>query len=213
MNNEDLEKIDFKTLDYHLRYKQETAAQFAVLLLLVDYEGQLQVLFELRSKTLNADSQPGDISLPGGYCESADVVAEALRETQEEIGVPAQAIEIHGVMEALVAGSERLITPVVGHLPDFSWDMLELNREEVEAVFLVPLSFFVETKPQQHFVAYTPVFGEDFPFDKITGGRDYRWKTRGEEFSFYYYRDYTIWGFTAAIIRQFVNILAASARL
>jgi hypothetical protein len=92
-------------------------------------------------------------------------------------------------------------------MPTFSFDKLKLNIYEVEEVFLVPLSYFMENEPEIHYVDYTPAFYDDFPFDKIANGRDYRWTKRTDEVKFYFYKQYNIWGFTATMTHGFIQIL------
>ena len=72
--------------------------------------------------------------------------------------------------------------------------------------FLVPLSFFLETEPEIYRAQVQVMPGEDFPFDKIQGGRDYNWRKRREEMLFYHYGEHSIWGITAKIMRAFVKI-------
>lgn len=207
MDKNILKKVDFKKLDYQLKYEKKASAQYSVMLLLVDYEDELHMLFELRSKLLSLQSQPGDVSFPGGFCENADTVTEALRETHEEIGLLPQDIEICGIMADMTAGSGRTITPIVGYVPHFRWEMLKLNPKEVEEVFLVPLQYFMENEPEKHHVEYKPFFKDDFPFDKIANGRNYRWKKRSNDILFYFYKQYSIWGFTATMTNHFIYIL------
>ena len=66
---------------------EETAMRFAVLIPLVQVNGEWHVLFELRSLTMR--KQPGDISFPGGRNDPSDAtpVDAAIRETHEELGV------------------------------------------------------------------------------------------------------------------------------
>lgn len=181
--------------------------KYSVLILLLNIKGEINILFEVRSRNLSENAQPGDISLPGGLCEDDDVIGEALRETYEEVGIYPTEIEILGRMNPIFTGDERKIIPVVGYAKDIDISKLNISADEVEEVFTVPLDFFLKSEPKVHTVNYQAEFEEEFPFDKIHKGRDYNWKPRREKVYFYYYKDYNIWGITAKIINQFVKIL------
>ena len=78
------------------------------------------------------------------------------------------------------------------------------NPEEVSEVFTVPVNFFVNTSPKTYEVEWKPAFPEDFPFEKIYGGRDYEWRPRKSKIRFYEYEGRVIWGMTARIIENYV---------
>lgn len=181
--------------------------KYSVLILLLDIDGEINILFEVRSRNLGENAQPGDISFPGGLCEDDDVIGEALRETYEEVGVYPSEIEILGRMNPVFTGDERKIIPVVGYAKNIDISSLKISFDEVEEVFTVPLEFFLNNEPKVHSINYQAEFDEQFPFDKIYKGKNYNWKPRREKIYFYYYKDYNIWGITAKIINQFINIL------
>ncbi len=201
-------KIDFRNINYSM--PPCLGIKYAVLILLCEMDGDVHILFEVRSRRLNANAQPGDISLPGGMCECDDVVGEALRETEEEVGIQSEQIEILGQMNPMTTGYGRNVIPVVGYIDALDTDKLKLNLNEVEEVFFVPLSFFLTAKPERHIICYDVVFNDEFPFEKIENGRNYKWKQRREEILFYFYEEYNIWGLTAKIIEAFVNVLRAN---
>lgn len=181
--------------------------KYSVLILLLEIDGEVNILFELRSKNLGENAQPGDISLPGGLCEDDDVIGEALRETYEEVGIYPSEIEILGRMNPSFTGYGRQIIPIVGYAKNIDISTLNLSFDEVEEVFTVPLEFFLNNEPKVHVINFMPEFDDGFPFDRIYNGRDYNWRPRSEKIYFYYYKDYNIWGITAKIINQFINIL------
>jgi 8-oxo-dGTP pyrophosphatase MutT (NUDIX family) len=119
----------------------------AVLALLVQRTDadDLEFLFTLRSSDLKNHS--GQISFAGGRSEGTETVIEtALRETWEEIGVPAEQIRILGGITPLyVPVSQSMIHPIVGfHVGE---PMMHLNPDEVEEVFFVPITEFL--KPER----------------------------------------------------------------
>lgn len=155
----------------------------AVLVPLVYHGAEPDLLFTLRTDTV--ETHKGQISFPGGVMDRDDVhaVATALRETEEEVGVPSTHIEPIGLLDDLQTPTGFSITPVVGLITNLP--PLRLNPEEVAEVFFVPLKFFL---------------------DPLAGRREER-LVRGRLWDVWYY-DHggrTIWGVTAAIIRSFID--------
>jgi len=93
-----------------------TARVAAVLVLLYLHEGEWYLPLTLRPETL--PDHPGQISLPGGSVEATESLQQAaLRELDEELGVPAEGIELVGLLSPLyVFGSNFLVNPLVGVL-------------------------------------------------------------------------------------------------
>lgn len=100
--------------------------------------GEASVLFTLRSLQLGAHS--GQISLPGGRHDATDpsLEATALREADEEVALPEQAVEVLGPLSPLVVPvSGNIIHPFVG--VSTHPGPLRPNPDEVESYFFVPL--------------------------------------------------------------------------
>ncbi|OAI51182.1 hypothetical protein AYO46_08565 [Betaproteobacteria bacterium SCGC AG-212-J23] len=106
----------------------------------------LTVLFTQRTANLRAHS--GQVSFPGGRAEPSDATPEftALRETQEEIGLPPARVEVLARMPEYLTRTGYRVTPVVGLVAP----PLELvpDSREVDAVFEVPLAFLLD--PANH---------------------------------------------------------------
>jgi 8-oxo-dGTP pyrophosphatase MutT (NUDIX family) len=151
----------------------------AVLIPVVDRGAEATVLLTQRTETLRSHS--GQVAFPGGRIDPTDASPEdaALRETFEEIGVPASAIEVIGRMPDYVTGSGYRIVPVLGIVtPPFE---LAINEHEVDAVFEVPLGFLMTVANHNR-------------ESRIWQGKE----------RFYYtmpYGERFIWGVTAGIIR------------
>ena len=79
------------------------------------------------------------------------------------------------------------------------------SEEEVKEVFCVPVTYFKNTPAKAYEVAWNPVFPDDFPFDKIYGGRNYGWRPQRTRIRFYEYQGRVIWGMTARIIEGYVK--------
>ncbi len=152
----------------------------AVLVPLVFHDDGATVLLTQRATNLNSHS--GQISFPGGQRERADRTPEdtALRETEEEIGLPRMHIELVGRLGTHDTGSGYRVMPVIGLIaPPFP---IQPEPLEVAEVFEVPLDHVLE--PANH-----------------------RFETRihrGSERQFCVmpYGDYFIWGLTARLLRE-----------
>jgi 8-oxo-dGTP pyrophosphatase MutT (NUDIX family) len=124
--------------------REPTAA--AVLIPIVVHEAVMSVLLTQRTEHLN--DHAGQVSFPGGRAEPADAspIETALRETEEEIGLPRSQIEIIGTLPDYLTGTGYRVTPVVGLItPPLS---LRADPFEVAEVFEVPLAFLMD--PANH---------------------------------------------------------------
>ena len=114
----------------------------AVLVPIVDRAGGLTVLFTQRTEQLKSHS--GQVSFPGGRTEPGDPSPEftALREAQEEIGLPRERVEVLIRLSDYLVRTGFRVTPVVGLLtPPFE---LSPDAREVAEVFEVPLAFLLD---------------------------------------------------------------------
>ncbi len=120
----------------------ENLIEAAVLVLLVYYENQWQVLYTRRAD--NVRDHKGQVSFPGGSRENEDQSFEmtALRETSEEIGLDPTNIQILSNLLCVKTISNYLIMPIVGTI---SWPQpLQLASDEVKRVFLIPLDWLAD---------------------------------------------------------------------
>lgn len=192
---------------------EETAVRSAVLIPLIEINNEWHVLFQMRALTMR--KQPGDISFPGGRVDPTDdsTKAAAIRETSEELGISEELIEIIGELSLFITTSSFVIYPFVAKLHVGDINELNINKDEVEKVFTVPLSWLLTHEPYMHLISFQPVPSADFPFDKIMNGVQYEWRTRLLEEWFFEYEEYTIWGMTARILKHFVHLLNAEDEL
>ena len=123
-----------------LRYTQNLQPA-GVLIPLVERTAGLAVLLTQRSAALSQHA--GQISFPGGRMEKGDrnILATALRETQEEIGLHPDLVEIAGYLDPSPTVSGYAVTPVIGLVADGF--QLKIDPDEVEFVFEVPLDFLL----------------------------------------------------------------------
>jgi 8-oxo-dGTP pyrophosphatase MutT (NUDIX family) len=124
-----------------------TLTAAAVLVPIVRREPEMTVIFTQRTTHLRAHS--GQVSFPGGRAEPHDPTPEftALREAQEEIGLPMERVEVVARLPDYLTRTGFRVTPVVGLLtPPFE---LAPDAREVEEVFEVPLAFLLDPKNHQ----------------------------------------------------------------
>lgn len=179
--------------------------QAAVTVPLVDIDGQPSVLFEVRSGKLQW--QPGEICFPGGRIEADDIspLHAAVRETTEELGVLPESIEVLGQLDIMVSAIGVMLYPFAVELTA-QWP-LAYNTDEVAEVFTVPLEFLLNTKPEvaSMEMATKPLTG--FPFDLMPPGYPQGYRRRAKyPVLFYKYKQYVIWGLTARILDDFLNL-------
>lgn len=185
---------------------ESTAFRSAVLIPLVQVEGQWCVLFEVRSSTMR--SQPGDICFPGGRIDPTDEspLFAALRETHEELGVNPDTVEVLGPLSPYIASPSFVVYPFAG-IVDYKELIRSYNKHEVEEVFTVPLHYLLSHEPYMHPVMVNLSPDSNFPYDKIRNGANYQWRGRTMEEWFFEYGPYTIWGLTARILKHFIEVI------
>lgn len=176
-------------------------AAVAVPLLAID--GEDYVLFTVRSQTLRR--QPGEISFPGGHCESTDKTGAdaAIRECSEELGIDTNQIELLGSLDCLVSAIGVKLHAVVVRL---HIDKFTPNPDEVGEIFTVPLSYLLTMEPTVGHLDIGTKPLRDFPFHLLEGYQ-IDWKIR-QNYSvyFYPYEQYTIWGLTGRVLKNFLDL-------
>ena len=179
---------------------------FAVLVPLLFHEGELHVIYQIRSHKVKR--QPGEISFPGGEVEVDEkFIDAAVRETYEEIGAFPDNIEIIGELDYTVLTSNFFLYPYVGLIKNTEIKDLILNKDEVQEIFAVPLKYLLEYSPELYDLQYKPVITDDFPLHKIPNGENYNWRVINYPSPFYEYDNNIIWGLTAKITKDFLDIL------
>ncbi len=162
----------------------------AVLVPVFELNGIPHLLLTKRTDTV--EHHKGQISFPGGGEEPGDedLLATALRETSEEIGIPPGAVEIWGRLDEIdTVVSGFAITPFVGRIPPTV--TVRPNPNEIEEIVMVPLAVFLDP-------------GRLRTDRVVRDGRTF-------ELLFYDYAPHVIWGATARIIRGLVGVLRQEA--
>jgi peroxisomal coenzyme A diphosphatase NUDT7 len=185
----------------------ETFSEYAILLPLIEVNGQTHVLFEVRS--LNMRRQPGEICFPGGRIDrsDSDEKAAAIRETSEELGIHTDTISDVYPLDYIVSPFGTIIYPYVGKI-NVSLKQLKPNQAEVDEIFTTPLTYLQEREPDLYNIKFKMEPEESFPFKQIPGGENYNWQARNMKEHFYYYEDKVIWGLTARVLHHFVKLLS-----
>jgi len=185
---------------------EESFSKYAILLPLIEKTDETHILFEVRS--MNLRNQPGDICFPGGKIDQSDKTARhtAIRETSEELGIPETYMYDIIPLDYIVSHFGRIIYPYMGRV--INYGQMSPNPYEVEEIFTVPLSYFLQTEPKAYKVDFQVLPEENFPYDLIIGGKNYDWQTRHINELFYEYGDRVIWGLTAKILTHFITLLS-----
>jgi 8-oxo-dGTP pyrophosphatase MutT (NUDIX family) len=164
-----------------------------VLLLLHEVEGTDYLVFQQR--THGVRHHKGEISFPGGARDPEDVTLldTALRETHEEIGVPRDLVEVYGQLDDTATfGSNYLIRPFVGAAPTGTELTFIEAAREVRELLHVPVEHLLSKESHIWKVAERAGVTETSPA--------------------YAYEDHVIWGATARMLGQFLELLDPDAR-
>jgi 8-oxo-dGTP pyrophosphatase MutT (NUDIX family) len=129
----------------------------------------------------------GEISFPGGVVDEEDLelINTALREAHEEIGLRKSDVEIIGILDDIVTITEFIVTPIVGLFP-YPYPF-KVSEVEIAELIEVPLSSLLHKE----------CFSER---EIIRGGQK-------EVVYAYQYGDHIIWGATARILKQFLDLI------
>lgn len=166
-----------------LQAKQRHAA---VLILLAPSKAGPELIFTRRSESLSRHA--GQISFPGGTVDAddPDPIQTALRESEEEIGLISQNVDILGTMEWYVMPSGFVVLPVIGQL--LQSQSFVANPAEVVEIFSIPLQTLLDVKL--------------YKSDTMT--------RKGIKRRFYYFefKEHYVWGATAGMLRSLALLLS-----
>ncbi|MBU3218869.1 NUDIX hydrolase [Clostridium algidicarnis] len=181
----------------------------SVMILLEEINGVTYIIFEVRA--LNLRHQPGDVCLPGGKIEEDESPKEAaIRETMEELNLVRKDIEYIGEMDYLVTPYGSIMYTFIGELKG-NKDIIP-SSYEVDHIFKVPLDFFLKEEPTFYEMEIGPKSTEGFPFELINRGENYKFSKGMLSQYFYKYENHVIWGFTARIVKEFIDIIKKERR-
>lgn len=160
----------------------------AVLILLVKDHDHWSILYTQRTNSVR--DHKGQVSFPGGAWEECDPCLKdtALRETTEEIGINVNGIKVFGSLPGYKTITNYYITPFIGTM---SWPVkLQLETEEVESVFLIPITWLMDKKNREdrEFVDKAMNIHRNVPFFKEFDG-------------------HLLWGITAMLTIRLIDLL------
>ena len=157
----------------------------AVLLPLFVKDGSCHILFTKRSQKVRYHK--GEISFPGGNYDATDddLLATALREAHEEIGLKPQDVSLLGALDEMMTMTDFIVSPFVGHIP-YPYTFIP-SPDEIAEIIILPLADFLKAG----------VLSEEY--------RTYNKKT--EKVPIYHSGGHVIWGATARILRQFLELI------
>jgi len=159
----------------------------AVLIAITD-RPQPGMLFTLRHAGLRAHA--GQVAFPGGRLdpEDADAVAAALREAEEEIALPRDAVDVLGRSDMFRTGTGFAIEPIIGIVPP---DLpLHPAEAEVDAIFEVPVDFLLDPANRRY--------------------ETVDWQGGKRSYYEYLWEDRRIWGVTAAMLVNLARRIEAA---
>ena len=167
----------------------------------------LYLLYEKRARHMKR--QPGEICFPGGELEPGETTETcALRETREEIGISEEQIKIVCQLDTIYTYSNFAMYCYLGIIEESALASMELNSDEVEETFLVPVEWLMENDPRVYWTEIVPQPPEDFPYGEVTGGAPYKWRNGRAPVPVYDELDgNVIWGLTARITKRFIDAL------
>lgn len=161
----------------------------AVLVPLYQKEGDCHLLFTKRSDQVKYHK--GEISFPGGMVDEEDreLIHTALREAYEEIGLKEEDVQIIGFLDDIITVTEFIVTPIVGLFP-YPYPF-KISEIEIAELIEIPLSFLLDK-------------------DCFSEKEMLRMGQRELVYA-YQYKDHIIWGATARILKQLLDLISSQS--
>lgn len=131
-------------LDHYQRRLLQRPDRAAVLIPILQDEQGARIVLTRRASSLG--SHAGEVSFPGGKVDTQDrdLIATALRESEEEINLKSSDVEILGMLDDMVPKKRTMaVTPVIGlihNTPQF-----KANPDEVARIFTIPINYLYQT--------------------------------------------------------------------
>ena len=179
----------------------DAKSRYAVLCPFIDAPEEPHLLLEVRSSDLR--SHPGEVCFPGGQLEPGESETDcALRETREELDIPARRIRLLGMGDFICSVAGFTLQPVLGSISPETLAQARPSPVEVAGVFTVPVSFFARTPPEVYTYTLSSSGPEGFPYGAVGIGTDHLWVGGQVEVPVWHWQGHAIWGMTARIIRS-----------
>jgi 8-oxo-dGTP pyrophosphatase MutT (NUDIX family) len=159
-----------------------------VLLPLFCKDGSYHILFTRRTDKVKRHK--GEISFPGGIYDAtdSDLSATALREAHEEVGLKPEDVQLLGALDEVMTLTDFIVSPFVGLIP-FPYAFVP-SVEEIEEIIILPLAGFLK--------------------EGVLSEEDWTYQDKTATVYTYHCGRHIIWGATAKILRQFLNLITAA---
>lgn len=166
--------------------KPASLSEAAVLLPIIELDGEFQLVLTRRSSSLR--QHPGEISFPGGRAdpEDQDLVQTALREASEEIALAPDAVRVFGSFVQMPTFTGFRVTSFVGEFTQ-PLSSLIINPDEIDVLIVAPLRALADEKIYQ--------VGE-----RVFNGKRFTMHT-------YQFGQHRIWGVTGMMLHLFLQYL------
>jgi 8-oxo-dGTP pyrophosphatase MutT (NUDIX family) len=216
MNKSDLDNLKHKLPSIPGILGKQEYFNAAVLIPLVMINEEYNFLFEKRAAKIR---QGGEICFPGGEFDpgiDSSFMDTAIRETIEELGIGKEDIKIHGILDTLIGPMGVTVDSFIGTLAIAGTETLQFDRNEVEKIFTIPVSFFMNNEPEIYHarLEINPTDidknGEKIntlPVKELQLPEKYSKTWRGRRHNVYVYKTPggVIWGITAALINEITH--------
>ncbi len=206
-----MKNLSFKTSDIEKIFKERTPKvigmkkSFSVLVPVVEKDGELHILYEVRGENLNR--QPGEVCFPGGELEKGETPCQgAVRETFEELGITKDKIKVICELDAIHSYTNFSMYCFLGEIAYEDLQASKPNEAEVAELFLVPLKDLLDAEPIIYKLSVEPQ-APGFPNDIIGFPNGYPWRKGTSDVPIYTGFKHVIWGLTGRITRNFLEIL------
>ena len=183
---------------------------YAVLIPLIRKEDGIHVLYEVRAEDM--DRQPGEICFPGGEVEEGESFARcALREAEEEIALPQDRVEILEELTTIYGVGRFAMHCFPGFIDGGVLDELEPSDAEVGRIFTVSLDDLMAAEVEMYRAKLIQEGPEDFPYERVTGGKDYPWSRVTSPVPVIEVDGWAIWGLTGRVTKVMLDALKRGA--
>jgi len=219
MNKNELEILKRNIPEHPGIHGRDNYLNAAVLVPLVHIDGEYHFLFEKRAEGIK---QGKEICFPGGkYSPETDKTRldTAIRETMEELGIPRERVFPLGQMDSLIAPVlGGIIDPFLAEVKISGTEELDIQKDEVEKAFLVPVSWFQKNRPEIYHVrieAHPRIKKEDGDIETLLPSIELGlpdsyskpWVGRKHRILVYRVAGELVWGLTAEMVNAVVDMI------
>ncbi len=218
MNKEELNKLIEGLPSTPGILRKDEFFNSAVIIPFVLKDGEYHLLFEKRAANIR---QGGEICFPGGEYDpklDKNFTETAVRETVEELGIDINKINVLGILDTLIGPMAVTVDSCLAILDIKDINELNIDKTEVEKVFLVPVSYFKKNPPDIYHTQlivhphYTDENGNVvhlLPSKELDLPEKYNqpWKAGKRKIFVYKLKEGVLWGLTAALVREVVSRL------